>query len=257
MTTLAELNDRVYMELGAAEEFAALDEIHNAVSQKHNVRVAMSQMSSVNVLLGVSAEFTPTATTYDVTALIGKGVPSFLEMEGDSSVLSPRWSPIRIVNINQLEYYAQMGVMAAAFYGEDAGDAETEAVQYVQFTSVPGGPCRIRFDKDSQRIALTNNIQLPDNVADLIVKEAQNLLIPRIKLAITMRIRQDPALKDLAADIKNDLTEIYAQNVVDIEPLKNLWKVWAFRDRANESSFNKPTPNSGAMYAQSDWIGSN
>lgn len=243
-TSLAELNDRVYTQLGPAVEFCDLNHIHTAVVQKHSLRTAQSQASGVNVLLAVSAQFTPTETTHDITALIAKGVPAWIEHLSEDEV----WRPMRIVGLNQLSDYAALGTLAATFYSEDSADSSTEPVQYVAFTFLPGGPCRIRFDRDVVRLGMDHNILLPDNVAELITKEAQNTMIPRIKLAIDMRTRNDEELRRFARDAKQSLSEIHAQNERDIKPLHELWKIWAFRDRRSESSFNKPTPSGRNMY---------
>lgn len=244
-TSLAEINDRVYLELEVVGEYLSVDKIHNAVIQRHNVRVAQSRMSSVNVMLGVSASFTPTETTHDVSALIGSGVPAWLETYSDDDT----WVPVRIVSLVQLSGYAQLNVLAAAFYATEADSDTTEAVQYVDFSVLPGAACRIRFDRDRVRTNLVENAQLPDSVIELIVKEAQNMIIPRLKVAIDVRCRKDKELREIARDLKQSLTEMQMQNTLEINrDLIPLWMVWAFKDRANESGFTKPTPSSRGMY---------
>lgn len=243
-TSISEINDRVYLELEVAAEFLSVEKIHNAVVQRHAVRTAQAGSSAVNVFLGVTPSFTPTTVDYDISGLIGKGVPAWLEyFAGDD------WKPMRIINLNQVEDYAMLGTLAAAFHAESSGTSAIEPVQYVKFTQVPGTECRIRFDRDIVRLGITDNILLPDNVSELIVKEAENMLIPRIKASIDVRCRNDKELRIIARDLKQSLSEIQAQNQLEIKDLLRLWQQWAFTDRAaGGKSFNKPTPSSRGLY---------
>jgi len=244
-TTISETNDRVYLELEIVAEFLSVDKIHNAVVQRHAVRTAQAGSSAVNVLLGVTASFTPTTTEYDISALIGKGVPAWLEYQ----VSGTDWKPMRILNLAQIADYSTLGVLAAAFYSLDSDSASTEPIQYVGFTQVPGVACRIRFDRDIVRLGIADNILLPDHVAELIVKEAENMLIPRIKASIDVRCRNDKELRIIARDLKQSLSEIQAQNQLEIKDLLRLWQQWAFSDRAAAgTTFNKPTPSSRGYY---------
>ncbi len=242
-STFAQLNDRVYLELSMAAEFLQLDVIHNAVIQAHTLRVAQSRNSSINVLLGVTAGFTPTTKRHDITALIGKGIPAWIEFQEGSD-----WTPMRVVNLAQIADYEQLGIQAAAFEAEESGSSTTEPIQYVNFSLTPSETFRIRFDRDTYRLNLSENILLPDSVAGLIVKEAENSIIPKIKMSIDTRCRNDKALAQIAKGLKESLSEVYAQNTLEIRDLKRVWHVWAFRDRRGDVAFTKPTPSSRGMY---------
>ncbi len=100
------------------------------------------------------------------------------------------------------------------------------------------------------------DIILPDNLSELIVLESMNSLIPRIKNKIAMSMRRDDQLAKFAKPIFDSLGEIYAQNRVDIMPLDAQWKVWAYRGRDSQTSFNKPTPSGSSLYPGGT-IGSN
>lgn len=244
-TTIAQLNDRVYLELGElAAEFCDLDKIHNAVVQHNSILTAHSRESSINVLLGVTPSFTPTTTEYNITSLIGKGIPAWIEKQDDDDV----WRPMRVVPLVQLADYTAMGMLAAAFYAEDSATGSTDPVQYVAFSFVPSTAVRIRFDRDTVKKNLTENTELPDHVAELMVKRVQNSVIPRIKAQIVLKSRNDAELRKLSKDLRDTLSEIHAQNEMDMKPLQALWKIWAFKDRGNESSFNKPTPSGRTAY---------
>lgn len=247
--SLGQLDNRVFQGLAAAAEFLSLEDVHNAVVQRLNTRTMESRTSDINVLLGTSAEFTPDAVPYDVTSLIGKSVPCWVETKGDLLNGVQYWYPVRSVNQSDLNDYARMGAFACSFYSEESTGDVLQPVQYISFTFLPVRACRIRYDRDNQRTALDADIILPDNLSELIVLEAQNSLIPRIKLAMGMRLRSDEEGRRDAAAISQSLQEIYLQNVVDIKPLDAQWKVWAFRDRAAQDSHNNPTPRSEGMYA--------
>lgn len=248
MTSLAELDSRCFLGLEAAAELMSVNDIHNVVVQRLNSRTMQSRTSDINVLLGTSDVFTPDATPYDVTTLIGKGVPAWVECKQNVVDEVTWWTPVRICNENQLNDYRALGAFACAFYGDEEDSDTEQPTQYLEFTYLPVRECRIRFDRDGQRIALDADIILPDNLAELIVLESQNSLIPRINAAITTRTRRDADLRQYAKELKADLMGIYAQNLVDIKPLDAQWRVWAFRDRSAQQSFNLPTPRSEDSY---------
>lgn len=247
-TSFAELNDRVYLELEIVSDFLSVDKIHNAVVQRHNIRVQQSRTSTGNVLLGVTASFTPTEKKHDITALIGKGVPVAIECLDEDGTT---WLPLRVTNPNYLTDYTHLGVIAVAFSGEETASNTTEPTQYAEFSLLPGRPCRIKFDRDLVRKYLTDLMLLPDSVAELMIKEAQNSIIPRLKASIDVQSRNDKELRQIARDLKQSLTEIQQQNLLEIKQLEALWKIWAFKDRSSENSFNKPTPSGRSLYGNS------
>lgn len=238
------------MELPLAAEYLDLSTIHSTVVNRLNELTMFSRSSNENVLLGTTDEFVPDALDYDVTDLIGKGVPAFIEQKGngqdDGSLLS--WANIRVVPLSQNNEYRQMGALACSFYGSEGASDTAQATQYVKFTYLPGNACRIRFDRDGERTSLQAVPLLPDNLSELVVLKAQQTLIPRIKSALAMGLRRDKEFAPFARDVMQTLSEVYAQNAVDIAPLYALWKIWAFKDRSQEDSFNLPTPRSGGLY---------
>lgn len=247
-TSLGELDSRVFLGLSPAAEFLQLEDVHDSVIQHLNVRTSQSRTSDINVLLATTDEFTPTTAQYDITSLIGKGIPKWLEVQSATYSGGPWWYPVRSVALAQFNDYQRAGALAVAFRGDDPDNDTEQATQYVDFTYIPGCPCRIRFDRDSQRTAVDADSLLPDNVVQLIVLEAQNSLIPRIKMAAALRLRNDAEGRKVYAVFADALQNVYAQNVIDIEPLDMLWRVWAFRDRSAPTAFTKPTASSQALY---------
>jgi len=255
MSTLSELDWRVYEGLEAAQEYLDINAVHNVVIQRLNARTIQSRSSTANVLLTTSDEFTPTSVLYDITSLIGKSVVAFIETKWTQQSNLEVWRNIRVVPLNQLNDYIAMGALACAFYGEES---DTDVTQYVKFSVIPGGVCRIRYDRDGTREGLDSEILLPDELSELIVLEAQNSLISRIKLKLSMGLRRDAEGRTDAKMIWEALNDIFVQNLRDAEPLYAQWKLWAFSDRAKEDNFNLPTPRSGILYAagrNNNWQG--
>lgn len=248
--SLSELDNRVFIGLEAAQEYLHLNDIHNVVVQRLNVLTSQSRTSDINVLLATSDEFVPDAIPYDITSLIGKSVPKWIECRVDiTEGVADRWFPVRAVPLSQLSDYARIGALACSFHGEEPAGDDEQAIQYVSFTYLPPQTCRVRFDRDSQRTALSADILIPDNIAELVVLQAQNSLVPRVQFKLNMDLRRDKELRPIAGGILASLENIRQQNLVDIEPLYAQWKVWAFRDRQAPTSFNLVTPQSEVLYA--------
>lgn len=254
--SISEMDNRVFMGLSAAAEFLSLTDVHNVVVQKHGIRTQQSRSSDTNVLLGLSSEFTPLVTPYDITALIGKSVPCWLEVKSLTLTGVDWWYPVRVVPLDQLNDYQQMGMFAIAFEGREPDSLTAQATQYLHFTYLPQAVCRIHFDRDSTRIALAANTLLPDNLTELVVLESQNALIPRINAEIVMRMRRDPVLKEIGPPLIAALTAIANQNrMSEIPPLEAEWKIWSYRDRSGQTSFNQPTPRPKTQYGDENWSG--
>jgi hypothetical protein len=246
--SLGQLDNRVFQELYAASEYLILDDIHNAVVQELNIRTMQSRTSDINVLLGTSAEFTADVIPYDVTSLIGKAVPCWVETQAIVQNSMTWWYPIRSVNLAQFNDYQRMGTLAAAFHGDETSSDTAQPVQYLSLTFLTGCPMRIRFDRDSQRIAMDADQIIPDNISELVVLGAQQRLIPRIKIKLAMRLRNDEVGRAIAPVVMGALDQLYAQNSLDMRPLEAQWRVWAFRDRGANTAFNKPTPSGANLY---------
>lgn len=246
--SLSELDSRCYLSLAPASEYIDLSMMHNAVVQRVNVRTMQSRNSNANVLLGTSDEFTPDVNPYDITDLIGKGIPLFIETRWVAQDEISWWQNVRVVPLAQLNDYVTMGAFACSFYGDETASDTAQPTQYVKFSFLPMGVCRIRFERDSQRIALDSDMLLPDNLADLPVREAQNDLIPAIQLAIQMDRRRDEAGRESADRIVAALNNVYLQNEKVIREMDALWRNWAYIDRAKEANFTNPTPNGSQLY---------
>lgn len=243
-TILAELNSRVFFGFGDSlpPEYLPLVDVHNAVTQKHSVRLNLSRISDINVLLALTSDFTASTDPIDITNLVSKGVPSFVETYSDSD----GWQPIKVVNIVNLSASKDAGETACAFYGDESNGNR----QYVQFANPPDGHCRIRFDKDNAPDLLNNTSALPNYVSELIVLEAMNMLIPRISMRVVNNQQRKKQTTQDVQLILGVLTNMRQQNTIDMQDLLNLWKVWAYRDRAaqNATETKQPIPLGKNLY---------
>ncbi len=181
--TIGELNSRVYALFGdTPEEWLKLADVHRAVVSVLNIRTAQSRFSDESRLISTAAIFTPGALDYEVTNIIGNGSPVAVEIQTGN-----RFKRVRVVNLLEIENYADTGELVCAFYGDEAAPGQTPVAQnkqFIRFSDLPNSPIRIQFDQDGTRKGMTDFSDLPDSVADLIVYEAQNNLIPRVKARI-------------------------------------------------------------------------
>jgi hypothetical protein len=245
MITIAELIGRMYLDLPGVESYVHPTDAHRAIVSKLNVYLAFArQGSDLNILLKTSQPFIPADLLVDVSALY-TGTPCWVEMLGPDG----GYYPIRSVNLSQIQSYALLGDMACAFWSEESIDG-SPAVNYVQFTFVPNTTCRIRYDQDTALMLLANSIQLPDHVADLVIFEAENSFIPKLKLKIAMDMRRNEEARQDVGMIMGTLDEIVARNKEDIPQLRRLWEIWAFRDRGTQNDFTKPTPTGRMLYGE-------
>lgn len=228
-TTFAELNARVLEGLGNPDnDLCSLSEVHSANVSRHNTRASMAKASDTNTILSVSANFTPTTVQHNITSLIEKGVPAFLEITRNG-----RFVPARVVSYNELYKNQLVGEIVCAFYGNDAG------LQFVAFNEAPSVVCRIQYDADTQKVLMASVSSIPDTVSDLIVLEAQNHLIPRIKLKLAQAMSRSEQAKEELQPVFQALSEIYTQNMMELPDLVNLWSIWAFRDKGAQTNIER------------------
>jgi hypothetical protein len=245
MISIAELIGRVYNDLPGVEAFLDVPDVHRAVVDKLNVRTSFArQGSDLNVLLSTSETFVPTDNLYDISALI-TGTPAWAELQAADG----QWYPVRCINVSHIADYALMGDMACAFWSEEAPDGSAP-IKYIQFTFVPSQTCRLRYDMDKTLMRLSDYMSLPDNVTDLIVKEAVNQLIPRVKLKLSLNLRRNEEMRQDLPLILETLEEVKTQNREDLVMLVRLWEIWAFRDRGAQGDFVNPTPSGSMLYGE-------
>lgn len=244
---IAEIDSRVLSDLDLPSEWLSIDAVHNAVVQRLNVRTMQERFGNANTLLSKSTEFTPTVLQTDITSLVSKGVPAFVEYQ-----VNEVFTPMRVVNLAELDDYYRASRMACAFWAEDTVTVGSEAVQYLQFSILPVTPCRIRYDRDAVKLRMSDKIPSLDSLAELIVLEAENSLIPRANTKIAMNfIRNEQERKD-GQLIVSLLNGIYEQNVLDMKPLIRLWEVAVWGERGTETDFDRLVPSGRSLYSDSN-----
>lgn len=243
---IAELNSRVFIGFeDFPPEWIPLPLVHNASVQVLNVLSTQAKFSNVNSVISLSDEFTPTDNSpYNITNLIGKGLPSWIEYKANETT----WIPIRVVDLSVINSFYNLGALVVAFYGEDTGEDGADVVQYAKFSNIPNAACRIRFDRDNVQNLMQDVLALPDNLSDYPVLLAQNKVIPRIKTKIALNLNRNENERKDAQLLIGLLNDIWQQNMLDIQPLKALYNIWAFSERPTHKNFNKPTPKSRTLY---------
>lgn len=259
--TLAEIDNRVVRYLGDAVDFITLDDVHNATVQALNLRTMQTRSSDINVLLSVTDPFEPVALVTDVTALIGKARPAWLEIAYQGVGIGDGiwWTPVRNINLSQLNDYQRAGSFACSFVIDEPAGPNPVITTHLHLTFLPiNRTMRIRFDRDAHQLDMNDEIMFPDNLSELVVMDAFEMVAPSVKMQLASRLRNDPKLQEYGAAVVGALDSRIAYNQ-NVKPnLEAMWKIWAFRDRSAETSFDKPTPTSSGAYpggGRGDWGG--
>lgn len=246
--SLSELDNRIVMNLPMIADYMTLFDIHNATVQTLNILTMQSRSSDINVLLATSDPFSVDSIPYDVTDIIGKATPAWVELRNGDAGDGERWFPVRIVPLQQLAEYNAIGAMACAFHGEEPDDNTSQATQYLSFTFTPGSLVRIRFDRDLERTEMDADILLPDNLSEYCVLRAVQSLIPRLKNMVALGLRRDTDARVDVQLVMQTLDGIYNQNVIDMKPLRTQHQIWCYGDRSKQTFGQLPTPKSSALY---------
>ncbi len=242
-STLAELVDRTLSGVGTtAPEICSISEAHNAVVQALNVRLSFARLSQTNSAASVTAEFFPNATSYDITTMIGGGVPVGCEVLEDARYVSVRAFGLDLLPENNLD----MVGFGCAFETQ-TNEQTNESRTFVRFNVVPQQAVRIIYSSGAVLKALDSGSVLPENISELIVLEAQNILIPKIQLRYSTNLNRDENDRKDAQLIVGSFNGIFAANQQRIGMLEQLWRIWAFKSR--QPNFGRrATPKSSRLY---------
>ena len=246
--SIAQLNGRVFEEMDDLADYLTVVDIHRAVVQSLNIRTRFAAIGATDVMLAVSDPITVTDKQMVVTSDIGIGTPVGLEIYNPNNP-NGLYYPVRIVSRQVLPQYEMASILAVAFWALDEGNPLNPLTQYMEFSILPNAQVRILFDRDTVRTDTGAASLLPGHVDDLIVKDACNILLPRVKLRIGRDYRRDEESREIAQGMLTAIDEVFALNARQIRQLEGLWKTWAFRDRAAEDGYDLPTPNSRSLYS--------
>lgn len=243
MTLIAELVDRTLSGVGAAApEICSISEAHNAVVQVLNVRLAFARHSQTNAAAAVTPEFFPNDTGYDITNLIGGGTPVGCEVLEETRYVSVRAFALVDLPTNNLDVIG-FGCAFETQITAGTGEART----FVRFNVAPQKAVRIIYTSGAVVKGLEQAAQIPDTISELIVLEAENILIPRIQLRYSANLNRNENERKDAQMVIGSYNGIFASNQERIRPLLRLWEIWAFK--ARQPNFGRrSTPRSGRLY---------
>lgn len=239
-TSFAELDFRVLTGLGTLPaELCDLKDAHNAVVQRVGMRTNQVRQADTNIRLSKSSEFYINSTEpQNISSYLGNGDVSFVEyFNGNNFEL------VKVVNLTLIADFINSGELVCALYSDESNQT------YIQFSIAPIGAVRVWFDANSLQKNMNSNASaIPDVLGELVVLEAQNYLIPRIKLKITMSIKR---LFDMGFDTKGmiaALDSLYAQNLGDIGMYEGQFNVHAYRDRGTQGKTKRRIPRGRDLY---------
>lgn len=243
MAILAELVDRTFSGIASPmPEICSLPQAHDAVVQALNVRLAFARHSKSNAAGSVTPEFFPNAITYDITEMIGGGVPVGCEVLEEARYVAVKHFPLDRLPENPLDI-----VGYGCAFERQTNEITGETRIFVRFNVVPQQAVRILYNSGAVVKDLEQSAQIPESVTELIVLEAQNILIPRINLAISMNLSRNENERKDAQLIIASYNAIFVQNMQRIEPLKRLWEIWAMKSRQPNIG-RLHTPRSSRLY---------
>lgn len=239
--TIAQLNSAVFVGLGEPDK-AICDPmlIHYAVRNAVFLFTRQMRATDTNQPLSLTAEFTPTASPYEITSLINKSTVSWVERkEGD------RWQTVRAVNKAFLEQFHNSGNPAVAVYSDETNKT------YLDFSHTVGsqstGVYRLWYDKDAVLVSHASEVLMPDSMAPLIELTAQNSVIARLKLRLAERIEDEEQRKILVLQI-NAWDGIIAQNNLELIEWRREWRRTKNRQRTAQNQDRLPNKTGRGLY---------
>jgi hypothetical protein len=193
----------------------------------------------------VTEEFFPNALEYDITTIISGGTPIGCEVLHEARYVAVRHFSYERLPQNNFEL---VGFGCAFELRTNPSTGETRT--FVRFNVIPQSAVRVTYTTGEVISILEQDAVVPDSVSELIVLEAQQILIPRIQLKYQINLNRDDTDRKYAMQIVGTYNNILAMNAQRIEPLLQLWKVWAFAPR-QPAAGRRPTPRSARLYGDS------
>lgn len=241
--SIAGLNSDAWFGLGKPDSAVIeIDDVHYETRKIVTLLTKQIRESDENQLLSTTNTFTPTASPYDITSLIGKATPAFVEILADG-----RWRPLRCVNVTDSQGYYDRGVNAASFYGEEDG------TQYIIFsyplTSASTATYRIRYDADAVATSIAvDDIQIPDSFQPYIVLEIQQPVIMKIRRSIAEAV-DNQEMKELLQIKLETWADLYKENERQLETQwRPAWRTWKNRARTAQNQGRLPSRSGRGLY---------
>lgn len=243
MAILAELVDRTLAGVAAdSPEICPLPEALNAVVQALNVRIAFARLSKTNSASMFTEEFFPNALEYDITGMIGNGTPVGCEILHEGRYVAVRHFAHERLPQNNLEL-----IGTGCAFEKRTVEATGQTTQYVRFNAIPQAAVRIAYTSGVVANFLETDAGIPDSVTELVVLEAQNILIPRIQLRYQINLNRNDNDRRDAQVIVGTYNNLIASNAARIPDLIKLWKQWAYAPKQPLIG-RRATPRAARLY---------
>ncbi len=199
---IAQLNSSVHLQLGQPDvSLISPMEIHFAVKNAVTLHTRQLRNADQNSPISLSAEFTPTVSPYDITALVAKGEIAWMERQ-DGTV---HWRPLRAINLAFLEDMYRDGVESFAVYTDEAN------LMWAKFSEPKGAEStttyRIWFDKDIVLTGHGDDALFPESLVQVPILTASIELVQKINLRLASAIEDEESRKLMQVKIGayNDL----------------------------------------------------
>lgn len=241
--SIGSINAGIYLGLGKPDpSLIELDEIHYSVRDVVTRLTKRLRYSDENQVLGVTAPFTPTASPYNITSLIGKGTIAWLEKYEDS-----RWVPLQVVNKVHTNETRETGRETAAVYGTEAGSTYLEfsyalsAASTIQY--------RLQYDADTVDTSIAaTDMPIPDSFQPMIEMMGIQGVIPKIKRNIAERAENDVERRQIQLRLST-WDDMFAYNEKTLmRDWTPLWKEFLYRKRGAQSQGCLPAKSGKGLY---------
>ena len=243
MAQLVELVDRTLSGVGvSAPEICSISDAHNAVIQALNVRIAFARLSKSNSATSTTAQFFPNATEYDITAMIGGGTPIGCEVFENPHYVSVRAFALDYLPENNLDI-----VGFGCAFERRTNEVTGETRVFIRFNVIPQQAVRIIYASGVVAKSLEQDAIIPDTVNELIVLEAQNIIIPRICQKYIANMNRNEQDRKDASMMVSMFNNIQASNMMRIPALEQLWRIWAFKP-TQKNAGRLATPRASRLY---------
>jgi hypothetical protein len=234
-TRLSAITSDTYTALGSPpSEWLSLRELWFVVKSVSEKYLQAIQQSDQNQIIAVEEFSLNDEREYDLTAVISRGVPAWMERQvrADDAINGGKWELIPVVNLHNLETYRNDGRKACSFFGDAYGGIRA------RFSYSDDLLHRVWFDPESAfDITQDSESVLPSNFNAMLKFEAGVLALAMMEANAIRRTpegkpfseQQIGAWRNLAINWREQLGE---------------WKVrfntWTMRSRGAQTSGNRP-----------------
>lgn len=241
--TIAQINSGVYQALGSPDA-SLVDplQIHYAVRNAVMLMTKQMRAGDTNQPLSISSSFLPTASPFEITSQMSgeKSTVAWLERQEGT-----RWKVVRVVNRAFLENDYDANLPSAAVYSDEQNRTFIAFSTVIPPTSTQN--YRVLYDKDPVTVTKATEVLIPDSFAPYVEMLAQNSLIPRVKIQLAERIEDEEQRRIIGLQLEA-WDGIIAQNALDMQEWRRLWKSHIHRQRTAQTQDRLPNKRGRFFY---------